>query len=222
MNILAEELESLSKEKELFVVYQEEENIELTIPFTGKNGINKNDKLIIGNNFIENKLIALEKNKIIGINWYTSDQEKSLNTYKSIINKKIELYDNLINNLNHHYDNDRKYIIYSDSIESLFMIPFNVKSINDLESSENIEMRITQFKSAINLSVIKAKEIVDEEAKEYIDGNNLGTLEEIQAIKEIIDESVDSIDYTDVRTPKELILNCWPVILTPNPFIVNV
>lgn len=222
MNILAEELENLSKEKELFVVYQEEENVELIIPFTGKNGINKNDNLIIGKNFIENTLIALEKNKILGINWYTSDQEESLNIYKSIVNKKIELYDNLINNLKHRYDHDKKFIIYDNSQISLFKIPFNVKSIKELESSENIETCITQFKTAINLSVIKAKEIVDEEAKEYIDANDLSTLEEIQAIKEIIDESVDCTDYTDVRTPKELILNCWPVILTPNPYIVNV
>jgi hypothetical protein len=222
MKSIADILIEKSNEGEVFVVYQEELDIELHIPFTTKNGANVNECLIIGENFIENKLISLEKNKILRINWYDNTQIEYLTQQKNNIYKKIELYDNLINNLKHRYDHERKFIIYDNSQDSLFKIPFNVKSIKELESSENIETRITQFKTAINLSVIKAKEIVDEESKEYLEANDLSTLEEIKAIKDIIDESVDFIDYTDVRTPKELILNCWPVILTPNPFIVNV
>ena len=222
MNSIADILIEKSKNSDVFVEYQEEPDIELLIPFTSKNGVNINNSLIIGENFIENKLISLEKNKIIGIHCYNVTQADYLNQQKDIFYKKIEMYNNLINNLKYTYDYDKKYVIYDSSRISLSKVPFNIKTIKELTSSEDIEMRKDQFKLAINRSVIKAKEIVDEEAKEYIDANDLSTLEEIKAIKEIIDESVDCIDYTDVKTPEELILKCWPVILTPNPFIVNV
>lgn len=222
MNFIAEELEKISKNLDVFVLYKEEPNVELTIPFSGKNGINFNNNLIIGENFIENNLIALEKDKIVGINWYSKEQEGLLERDKLIINKKIELYNNLITNLKHKYSYDKKFVIYDPSNISLAKVPFNVKSLDDLKKEDNFEHYLEIFKYAINLSVIKAKEIVDDEAKEYMDSNDSSTLDEIKAIKEIIDESVACIDYTDIKTPEELILNCWPVILTPNPFIVNV
>jgi hypothetical protein len=222
MSSIADILLEKSSRGEIFVIYQEEPDLELHIPFTTKNGVNTNNTLIIGENFIEKTLISIEKNKIIGIEWFDDTQTDYLNQQKDIVYKKIEMYNNLINNLKYTYNYDKKYVIYDSSRISLSKVPFNIKTIKELTSNEDIEMRKDQFKLAINRSVIKAKEIVDEEAKEYIDANDLSTLEEIKAIKEIIDESVDCIDYTDVKTPEELILKCWPVILTPNPFIVNV
>jgi len=149
MNSIVDILIEKSSAGEVFVVYQEEPDIVLYIPFTTKNGVNINNSLIIGENFIENKLIFLEKSKIIGINWFKDTQENYLNQQKIDIYKKIELYDNLINDLKFIYNYDKKFIIYDTSEISLFKIPFNVRSIKEIETCENIEERKAQFKLVI-------------------------------------------------------------------------
>jgi hypothetical protein len=111
MNSIVDILIKQSSNSEVFVVYKEEPDIELHIPFTTKNGVNTNNSLIIGENFIENKLIFLEKSKIISINSYNDMQKDYLNQQKAIIYKKIELFDNLINNLKFKYNYDRKEIL---------------------------------------------------------------------------------------------------------------
>jgi len=222
MKTLIEELVTTHKNNEVFVSYNEEDDIVLSLPFCGKDYLQVTDTTITGKNFIENTEIILEKKKILGISWFEESQTKYLNRTKEIILKKISLFKNATENLKNLYTHDKKFVLYTDFKNSLFMIPFNIKDIKQLDSSSNMFVNREHFKKAIGLSVVKAKEIVDQEAKEYIDNNDLGTLEEIKAIKEIIDDSVNCIDLSNINTPKELVLNCWPVILTPNPFVVNV
>lgn len=221
MNTILDNLFADCVKGEIFIKYQEEPFIELLYPFSGQTKLLITDNTITGENFIEKNEIILEKEKILSYHSFNSSQQESLALHKSIINKKIEFFDSLTSKLTTPYTHDRKFIIYNELITSIFMIPFNIKNINDLDSKENLEQNKEFFKQAVIVAANKAKEVVEEEAKEYIDNNNLDTLEEIAAIKEIIDESVQNLYLDEAQTPRELILNCWPVILTPNPFVLN-
>lgn len=204
-----------------------EDNIRLTIPFSVNEMFEETDSTLTGFDYITNELVKLEKNKITGFTYWDNHQLDNFTRTTKIFKLKLDVFNNFVNELKGKYTHDKKFVIYSDytlnHIEnSLALLPFNLKNTADLKSSDNIEKHRISFRSILELSGKKAKDIISEEAKTWLDSQDTSSLDELNAIKEIIDEAVSSADLSIYNTPLELIQSAWPVLLAPNPFVINV
>lgn len=204
-----------------------EDGIRLTIPFSANEIFEETESTLTGFDFITSEPIKLEKEKITGFTFWDNHQIENYIRTSKIFKVKLDVYNNFINELKGKYSHDKSFVIYSDYTlnyleNSLALLPFDLKDTSDLKSSNNIEQHRNSFRNILELSGKKAKDIISEEAKTWLDSQDTSSLDELNAIKEIIDEAISSADLSIYNTPLELIQSTWPVLLAPNPFVINV
>lgn len=204
-----------------------ENDILLKIPFSADTYFSESEEYLEGRDFVTNEKIILEKNKIVGFSYWEIDNMEDFNSTIKIVKAKIDMFDRLVNGLKCEYSYDKRFVVYSEYLKSnvdnsLALIPFNLKDTKLLNSSDNIEEHRKSFRKVLAKSAEKAKETISAEAKEWVDSSDTSSLDELNAIKEIIDEAVDSADLSVYNTPIELINSGWPVLLAPNPFVLTI
>jgi len=218
MTPLIEELIKCSFNKYCFVKYIfDGDNFELEIPFLYKNNFLISKNYIEGFDFITKKNTRLILKNIKG---FICAENKS--QYKDIKNKintikyKKTLLKKLKNTYNISYTYDDKYILYNPSIDSIFMLPFNIKNIDLLNSNQNLNLYTNIYKKFIKkyskCTKLKLLNII----KKF--NNN----KDIQIQKSNIIHKINDINKNQkfiADTPIDLIKYNWPKVLAPNPFL---
>jgi len=210
------------------MVHEKNENdILLKIPFSADTYFNESANLLEGRDFVTNEKISFDKDKIVGFSYWENDNLEDFNSTMKVVKAKIDVFNRVTNDLKCVYSHDKKFVIYSEYLKSnmdnsLALVPFNLIDTKQLNSSDGIEEHRNSFRNVLVKAAEKAKETISAEAKEWIDSSDTSSLEELNAIKEIIDEAVVSSDLSVYNTPIELINSGWPVLLAPNPFVLTI
>jgi len=178
---------------------------------------NTNNNFIEGLDFVFNKPLKLDSSIITGFSEF-KEEDNNFNKKVSFIKDRYNAIQVLLNDYKFNYSSDIDKVIYSDNPYSTFLIAFDAKNSLNLKTSDNIASAKSGFKNIIQKAVERAKTVIMSEIESYR-AENQESESEINMILDILNEVVNNLDL-DQETPFDLIMNSWPALLAPNPFMV--
>ena len=219
MKSIADEIVDYSSKNPCFVNFFNSSNM-LKIPVELAS---KSEDTLVGRNFITQESVSLDLQNITGFTWYDSNQVEYLNKAIEDVKNKIKHIESLTKDYKFEYSYDKRNLYYVDDANSIALIAFDIEKIENLYNDVNIEDNKEKFKNIVSIVAEHAKQTIRRESNDYIkdnDGASIESAEEINAIIDIIDESVGNLN-TNFTSAHDLLFEAWPPLLSPNPFVLQ-
>lgn len=219
MKSIADEIVDYSSKSPCFVNFFNGSNaLKMPVEFASKN-----EDCLIGRNFITQENVTLDLQNISGFTWYDNNQTEYFNKTVQDIKNKIKHVELLTKDYNFQYSFDKRNLYYIDDANSIALIAFDVEKIENFYNNVNIEDNKERFKNIISVVAEHAKQTIKRESNDYIKDNgsvSMESAEEINAIIDIIDESINNLN-TNFDSARDLLFEAWPPLLSPNPFVLQ-
>lgn len=219
MKSIADEIVDYSSKSPCFVNFFNGSNaLKMPVEFASKN-----EDCLIGRNFITQENVTLDLQNISGFTWYDNNQTEYFNKTVQDIKNKIKHVELLTKDYNFQYSFDKRNLYYIDDANSIALIAFDVEKIENFYNNVNIEDNKERFKNIISVVAEHAKQTIKRESNDYIKDNDsvsMESAEEINAIIDIIDESINNLN-TNFDSARDLLFEAWPPLLSPNPFVLQ-
>lgn len=219
MKSIADEIVDYSSKNPCFVNFFNGSNVlKMPVEFASKN-----EDCLIGRNFITQENVKLDLQNISGFTWYDNNQTEYFNKTVQDIKNKIKHVELLTKDYNFQYSFDRRNLYYVDDANSIALIAFDIEKIENFYNNINIEDNKERFKNIISVVAEHAKQTIKRESNDYIKDNgsvSMESAEEINAIIDIIDESINNLN-TNFDSARDLLFEAWPPLLSPNPFVLQ-
>jgi len=219
MKSIVDEIIDYSSKNPCFVNFSNDSNV-LKIPIELAS---KSEKTLIGRNFITQENVTLDLQNISGFTWYDGNQTEYLNRAIEDVKNKIKHLESLTKDYKFEYSYDKRNLYYVDDANSIALIAFDIEKIENFYNNVNIENNRKKFKNIINTVADHAKQTIRQQSSDYIKDNDSASIEsteEVNAIIDIIDESISNLN-TDFDSAHDLLFEAWPPLLSPNPFVLQ-